>query len=633
MVFVPIKYDLGGRIQDLESCRLVLQTLCQDVGEDRANRSWNLSYLRRQGVVLRGILAGGQARLAGAEWIFTRTLRIYPWLGVASVDYWFQTEEQVSITAFYDDMVKWRNRDYLPYLYDSGELTGPLAAHVGVPPTQRPSGENLHGDLIRDLRCRLSEADAVEERMEEYAFQDFRICFLVGGDVSRATVDSLLLLNRERTKRRSGSRATDEISAVASTTRIGEVRAASTGWSTVVVTGADLVTDPRLGADEPLQERQDLADLLSIFDLIHAQWYVCQLWINVADRFLTNHRRDLDAHVAQLRESQRSLTRDLADAGDLGLVFKDPELMEAARYLAGAFEVSDHKDAAAVRLQLLDEAANEIDQRRRLMSTDRLQVLFALSAASSLAALLPNLVEAGQKHTWIWFPTLLVVPLLWWIFTLGPRRAAAQVTTPIRGAVRVLRDRRTTENQMLDRRLKPVLSVAHRRPGEVEANEREQLSSLLDQVADDFVPPIYQRSSTTVGVLDAETANDESAYFREMLEQDNLLLIDNGSLVAFMSFKARYVVPNLAEFGEAIYVSTIAVAPASRKGGLAHALYQSVFDLPDDYPAMVILRTWSTNKTHIALITQKLGFELLSSIPDHRGPGIDTVYYGRRRED
>lgn len=176
------------------------------------------------------------------------------------------------------------------------------------------------------------------------------------------------------------------------------------------------------------------------------------------------------------------------------------------------------------------------------------------------------------------------------------------------------------------------IEISHHRPGELDSTAQVHLERLLSAVADDFVPPLFGRSGTTVGKLDQATSADGLAYFAEMIAQDNLLLTERGSVAAFASFRKAYVVPGLEELGDTVYLSTIAVLPTARHHGYAALLYESLFALPDDYPQTITLRTWSTNDAHIALITKRLGFQRLLVLPNHRGEGVDTVYFGRRRD-
>lgn len=172
--------------------------------------------------------------------------------------------------------------------------------------------------------------------------------------------------------------------------------------------------------------------------------------------------------------------------------------------------------------------------------------------------------------------------------------------------------------------------VVHRAPGHVTPEEAKDLADLVDAVADEFVPSLRHRSSTTDQVLTGRAGGDVSGYVNEMLAQDNLLVYESGTLVAFMSFKAKHSVPALSHLGEFIYVSTIAVRPDRRRSGYARRLYEELFSLPGDPAEWVVVRTWSTNDAHVPLLHQ-LGFRLLLTQEDHRGAGVHTLYFGRPR--
>jgi ribosomal protein S18 acetylase RimI-like enzyme len=162
------------------------------------------------------------------------------------------------------------------------------------------------------------------------------------------------------------------------------------------------------------------------------------------------------------------------------------------------------------------------------------------------------------------------------------------------------------------------------------AAEEYALASLLATVADEFVPPLTVRNGTTQTELaDIDTVESDS-YFTELLRQDNLLAIDDGELMAFLSFRAGYHEERLPLIDSCIYVSTIAVHPEARGRGHARRLYERLLGLPEALPPWVVLRTWSTNAEHLKLLSS-LGFDVLRTIRDDRGAGIDTLYLGRRR--
>ncbi|MFC7480864.1 hypothetical protein ACFQX7_13715 [Luedemannella flava] len=394
-VYVPFKYDIGGAVIDTEGAREALIRLCGSLEEDQAfTRSWNLSYLVRHAVVLRAVIGSGTVHLGGSDWRFQRTLRLYPWLGVVSVDYLFETSDaEVRLADFYDDLVHWKNTDYLPYLTLCGAMTAELAAHTAVsagPPA------DLHGGLVRELRAALGPF--VEQRPATYAFHDFRTCFVdLRAGLDRPTVHSLLLLTR--------SKPTSYPDIPGSLTA-GGVEIQSSGWATV------LRTDPTATARE-------LADVISMFSLIHAQWFVCQLWINVYDQDFrrTPYGRGV-ASAHELSSSQLALAQDLTEVGNMDLMLKDPALLRVARYFERTLGVRDHRRAAEQRLRLLEEYSRGQADYRQAQATTRLQVLFALSAAGSIAALVPALVEINLARAATTF-TIAAVILLWLGFALN----------------------------------------------------------------------------------------------------------------------------------------------------------------------------------------------------------------------
>lgn len=57
--------------------------------------------------------------------------------------------------------------------------------------------------------------------------------------------------------------------------------------------------------------------------------------------------------------------------------------------------------------------------------------------------------------------------------------------------------------------------------------------------------------------------------------------------------------------------------------------YETMIDL---FPERgLYTRTWHTNYAHLKVL-DKLGFSEIARLPNHRGPGMDTVYFGRKAE-
>lgn len=172
--------------------------------------------------------------------------------------------------------------------------------------------------------------------------------------------------------------------------------------------------------------------------------------------------------------------------------------------------------------------------------------------------------------------------------------------------------------------------VLWRVPGQMSQQEQRALRLLVEEMSEEFIPPLMARSGTTQIPLKVDGDGKSTCYFDELLMQHNLLLIENDELQGFLSFRTSHRDIRLPEIGICIYISTIAVLSAARGHGFARLLYRKIFDLPETFPAWVLLRTWSTNTGHLRLL-HSLGFELLLTVPDDRSTGVDTLYLGRQR--
>lgn len=160
--------------------------------------------------------------------------------------------------------------------------------------------------------------------------------------------------------------------------------------------------------------------------------------------------------------------------------------------------------------------------------------------------------------------------------------------------------------------------------------------ALLQECDRDFVPPLSQRNSTSQAQLTGLAAPEHAlpyAYFEEIKTQHLIAAYDeNGRMAAFMSFKTEYTCRELAAFGPMIYASTACVHHEDRGHGLLKAMYTLLEEqLPEQIPGDTIgMRTWSTNAAQIHELAKR-GYREVARLTDDRGPGIDTVYYARRR--
>lgn len=151
----------------------------------------------------------------------------------------------------------------------------------------------------------------------------------------------------------------------------------------------------------------------------------------------------------------------------------------------------------------------------------------------------------------------------------------------------------------------------------------EDVWQLLCQSDKEFVPPLSCRESTTQTVLHTNEAQAlPYTYFKQMQSQMSLIAVEDGRAVGIMSY--RYGMEGYGE--DCAYISTIIVNKDYRGRGITGKLYQALFEKERGRKA--VTRTWSTNNAHLHLL-EKLGFVLTGRLKDHRGPGIDTVYYAK----
>ena len=155
----------------------------------------------------------------------------------------------------------------------------------------------------------------------------------------------------------------------------------------------------------------------------------------------------------------------------------------------------------------------------------------------------------------------------------------------------------------------------------------EDIQALLVLADKEFIPPLSARGSSTQKDLTGSTIVSDGAkdYYNTMSGQPVVVAVENGRCFGFMAFKRDYVceyyqkLPNL-------YASTCVVHPDGRGKGLMQGFYQTMIDL---FPQCnIYTRTWHTNVPHLKVL-DRLGFSLLVRLPDHRGPGLDTVYYSK----
>ena len=72
--------------------------------------------------------------------------------------------------------------------------------------------------------------------------------------------------------------------------------------------------------------------------------------------------------------------------------------------------------------------------------------------------------------------------------------------------------------------------ILWRTPGKMTQLEQRSLELLVEEVSDEFVPPLTTQSSTTQEVLASASGSASSSYFYELLIQHCLLLTECDQL-------------------------------------------------------------------------------------------------------
>jgi ribosomal protein S18 acetylase RimI-like enzyme len=148
---------------------------------------------------------------------------------------------------------------------------------------------------------------------------------------------------------------------------------------------------------------------------------------------------------------------------------------------------------------------------------------------------------------------------------------------------------------------------------------------LLATVDREFVPPLSSRSDT-VSMESPASKPGLDAYLEAMREELWLLAQRGGAVVGLLSFRHALANRPLAAYAPSLYATTLAVAPAARRTGVARTLYDALErQALERRVPYVTTRTWSTNTSHLRLLDER-GFVVVDRTPDDRGGGIGTLY-------
>ncbi|MBO7149976.1 MAG: hypothetical protein J6V71_03675 [Clostridia bacterium] len=161
---------------------------------------------------------------------------------------------------------------------------------------------------------------------------------------------------------------------------------------------------------------------------------------------------------------------------------------------------------------------------------------------------------------------------------------------------------------------------------------KQTIIDAMKESDNDFVPPLSARSSTTQKNLLGGGSSEQGllSYCNEMLLQIVLGAFEEDELIGFVSFKENYVNDVILDCDcPNIYLSTLILKKQARGKHLTQRMYDYLFNtLYAD--RSIFTRTWSTNGAHLRIL-EKFNFNLIKTIPNDRGSGIDTVYFALKR--
>lgn len=173
-------------------------------------------------------------------------------------------------------------------------------------------------------------------------------------------------------------------------------------------------------------------------------------------------------------------------------------------------------------------------------------------------------------------------------------------------------------------------------------NYMNNILDILVECDKEFVPPLSSRNSTKQAdfnfIGNYDTDNKPMEYFKKITEQHNILVIQDGIVIAFMSYIYNYDKNeffnknNIDDINN--YISTICVRKEFRRKGITEKMYEYIENaLPKDIASKYVsTRTWSTNIGHINLL-KKRNYENTYTIKNDRiledGTKVDTVYFGK----
>lgn len=221
---------------------------------------------------------------------------------------------------------------------------------------------------------------------------------------SLAHLLALTSVTRSRPMRPNGTVRPGEVASRRAAT--SDLEVVSNGWVTVVIQNPESTAD-------------GLTSVLNAQCLAHAQWFVCQSWIYILSTTIADGRvAGASVPLHELARYRQNFELDLIESGNLDLMLKDPVLRQVARMFQDAMEVSQHRTTARDRFDVVLRAEQERLGYQSARDSERLQLLFSISAAAAVAALIPSLA-AVQWDAIVMVVTVAILCLLLLAFVVN----------------------------------------------------------------------------------------------------------------------------------------------------------------------------------------------------------------------
>jgi ribosomal protein S18 acetylase RimI-like enzyme len=155
----------------------------------------------------------------------------------------------------------------------------------------------------------------------------------------------------------------------------------------------------------------------------------------------------------------------------------------------------------------------------------------------------------------------------------------------------------------------------------------QQLWVMLNTVDHEFVPPLSARTEDALQMDGRPAPGGPVAVFDLVMSEYVLFAHVEGEIAGFLSFRPHERSVMLPLHSPCTYVTCLATLPHYRCDELTTALNEAVERLPLAHTSpWITRRTWSTDDRNIELLLER-GYEEVLRLPNHRGQGIDTVYF------